>query len=211
MAKPSVIRSGYKPLALGVMLGASLFLADETIAQDSAQPKPMYECEELARSPDKSLDEIVDCLRDMDFRTDKWNNRYLQYPQETMDEGPVYCRDAALAGCHVLSEAGYEAMILTTEFLLDDKPVLHSVTVYKDPETGLWHYINHPIVSHGYDDFSDMERALVREYNGFSMGFYSFANEKEYIMYTDLAHWPLVDDRLYKTYHEIYHSPFEWP
>jgi hypothetical protein len=112
---------------------------------------------------------------------------HTQQPEETIRLRTGDCEDFAALITDALLYHGYEAEIISVEAKTSSGLIIHAVAVYRDADTGQWHYIHAYRyrgfsigVSKGFDSQADMASTIAKKMNGrlyqyFAMSPTSFA------------------------------------
>ena len=98
---------------------------------------------------------------------------HTQTPEETISTLHGDCEDYAVLITDALKYHGYEADIISVEAKTSGGLMIHAVAVYRDSDTGQWHYIHGYRfrglsigVSKGFDSQGDMARFIAEKMNG---------------------------------------------
>jgi hypothetical protein len=100
---------------------------------------------------------------------------HTQSPEETVELGTGDCEDFAFVIVDALRNHGYETDFLTVEALASDGTLtIHALGVYRNKETGQWHYIQkgdflglaRGVSDPGYDTLDAMATDVARRLKG---------------------------------------------
>lgn len=115
---------------------------------------------------------------------------YTQSPEETLELKTGDCEDFAYIVVDALRNHGYETRFLTVEALTRAGTLnIHALGIYRDKETGKWHYIQKDrflglekgVSGRGYDDTDEMAADIAARMNGVLHRRFILETPQEYI------------------------------